>query len=205
MFTDGYVIKNDKRSPAVGISLKIDDIYILEKFRNLLNIHSEIGYDKRKGKECAVLKIRNQKLADDLSKYGIIQNKTYVINKLPNIPEELEIHFLRGLLDGDGSIYRAKNKICIDFCSYHSNICEQFRKIANKFLSEENKNTNLVANYGTAYHIRFYKKDSVKQLATALYKDSNYYLARKYALAEELFIEDKSEEDIVYSDPKKGC
>lgn len=200
IFTDGSITNDNKRSPMFRLQLKISDVEILEKLRQCLNIHSQLIYDKRAGKECVTLCLRNKKIANDLAKYGIVQNKTYITKHLPKIPEIYEKDFLRGLLDGDGSIYQetTSKKYRIDFCSYHQSICEEFRNLCNKYIKNINKNT--IANYGTAYHIRFNIQEDVKQLATALYKDSNYYLARKYALAEKLFIEDKSEEDIVYSD-----
>ena len=128
LFTDGNVSfdKNGKRSPQIRLQLKISDIEILEKFRETLNINSNLIYDKRAKKESITLSIRNKKLADDLSKYGIVPNKTYLTKHLPkNIPQELLCHFLRGLLDGDGSIYKEtkSGKYRIDFCSYHQSIC----------------------------------------------------------------------------------
>lgn len=201
LFTDGNVSldKSGKRSPQIRLQLKMSDIEILEKFREILNINSNLIYDKRQKKEAATLSIRNKKLANDLSKYGIVPNKTYLTKHLPDVPPELLKHFLRGLLDGDGSIYQEtkSKKYKIDFCSCHQSICEEFRSLCNQFLNK--KNTNTIANYGTANHIRFNDQKSVRQLATALYKDSKVSLARKQKLAELLF-EDNSEEDIVYSD-----
>jgi intein/homing endonuclease len=160
---------------------------------------SNLTYDKRKNKECAILSFRNSHMADSLAKYGIIPQKTYKTKHLPEIPQELLRHFLRGLLDGDGSIYKESKsqKYRIDYCSYHQSICEEFRSLCNNFLTK--KNTVKISNYGTAYHVRFNDQKSVKQLATVLYKDSNVSLARKYSLAREIF-EDNSEDDIVYSD-----
>lgn len=201
MFSDGNVTldKNGKRNPQIRLQLKISDIHILQDFRTLLNMHSNLTYDKRKGKESACLSFRSKHMADTLSKYGIIPNKTYLTKHLPEVPELFLKHFLRGLLDGDGSIYQEtkSQKFRVDFCSYHKSICEDFRNLCNTFL--EKKNTNIIAKYGTAYHIRFNSQDSVKQLVTVLYKDSKISLARKYSLAERIF-EDKNEEDIVYSD-----
>lgn len=48
---------------------------------------------------------------------------------MPEIEDkELLRHFLRGCLDGDGSLYRENKsgKYRIDFCSYHKTICEDF-------------------------------------------------------------------------------
>lgn len=200
IFTDGNVsLDKGNRSPQIKLGLKISDIEILEKFKEVLNISSELLYDKRKNKECAIISFRNQRMANDLAKYGIIPNKTYLTKHLPSVPDKFLKDFLRGLLDGDGSIYQEtkSKKFRIDFCSYHYSICEEFRNLCNLFLNR--KNTNKIANYGTAYHIRLNDQKSVKQLATVLYRDSKVSLARKQLLAEKLF-ENNSEEDIVYSD-----
>lgn len=199
MFADGNVALDSKRSPMISLQLKISDIEILQQLRTILNMHSNLIYDKRKNKESAILSFRNSHMADSLAKYGIIPQKTYKTKHLPEVPKEFLRHFLRGLLDGDGSIYKERhsNKYRIDYCSYHQSICEEFRNLCNNFLTK--KNTVKINNYGTAYHIRFNDQKSVKQLATALYKDSNISLARKYSLAQEIF-EDNSEDDIVYSD-----
>lgn len=201
LFTDGSVVPDPsgKRSPSITISLKVSDIDILEKLRNEINMHSKISYDKRKNKECAVIKFRSKKMANDLAKYGIIPQKTYKTKHLPNnIPSNFIIPFMRGLLDGDGSIFQMKSgNYTIDFCSYHKSICEDFRNLCNQFLDEPV--TTKIENYGTAYHFRINKKRLIKQLATVLYKDSSISLARKYARASVLF-EDNNEEDIVYSD-----
>ena len=57
------------------------------------------------------MNITSPKIAVDLSKYGIIQNKTYIQSDyLKNIPYEYRIDFIIGLFDGDGSISILKNK-----------------------------------------------------------------------------------------------
>lgn len=195
-FTDGSVCLDKQRSPMIRLTLKISDVSLLLQIKEIFNSNSKLIYRKEKGKETITLGFRSQKMADDLAKYGIIPKKTYLTKKLPEVPKELIKHFIRGLLDGDGSIYYSKGWK-IDFCSYFYSICEDFKNISNTFLSENNHTK--IANYETAYHYRINKKDLVKQLATALYKDSKISLARKYRLAMAI-IEDKTDEDIVYSD-----
>lgn len=190
MFTDGSIILDNsegKRSPMIRLQLKLSDIQILEDFRQILNLNSKLIYDKRAKKESAILSLRSKKMAEDLSKYGIVPNKTYKTRHLPEVPKHLKKHFLRGLIDGDGSIYQEtkSQKYRIDFCSYHASICEDFRKMCNEFL--DISNTNVIANYGTAYHIRLNKQESVRQLATELYKDAKVSIARKQLIASKLF------------------
>lgn len=105
LFTDGGVSLDKERSPMIQLQLKSSDVDILQKLRTELNVHSSIRYDKRKNKETAILLFRNQKIANDLKQYGIIPNKTYETKHLPQVPNEFESDFLRGCLDGDGSIY----------------------------------------------------------------------------------------------------
>lgn len=201
LFSDGSVVLDStgKRHPQISLQLKISDKELIEKFRQELCAGGKITYDKRKGKETACLRFRNKTMAEDLSKYGIIPQKTYLTKHLPDISKEFLKDFLRGLLDGDGSIYQEtkSQKYRVDFCSYHQSICEEFRNLCNTFLTK--KNTNIIANYGTAYHIRFNDQKTVKQLVTALYKGNKIALARKYQMAKNIY-EDNNEEDIVYSD-----
>lgn len=205
MFADGAVVldASEKRSPSISLSLKLSDIQLIQEFRTLLCMGGRITYDKRKNKESAILSFRSKKMAEDLSKYGIVPNKTYKTKHLPEVPQEFLKDFLRGLLDGDGSLYLGgtnKDKLYVNFCSCHKSICEEFREKIHSLII--NKNTSVIKNYSkvsTAYHVHFYKQSTVKQLVTALYKDSIVSLARKYSLARNFF-EGNNEEDIVYSD-----
>lgn len=195
-FTDGNITLDSKRSPNIRLELKQSDIDLLIQIKDILNIGSKLIYSKRENKETVTIAFRSKKMAEDLAKFGIVPNKTYKTKNLPIVPNEYKKHFIRGLIDGDGSIYYSKGWK-IDFCSYHKTICEDFKNLINSFLGQE-INTK-IANYGTAYHCRINKKILVKQLATVLYKDSKISLARKYRLAMAI-LEDKTDEDIVYSD-----
>lgn len=202
-FADGNVHrdKEGKHSPQISIGLKLSDESLLQQIRTLLGVGGKIRYDKREKKETAILCFRNLKMANDLEKYGIIPKKTYTTKHLPtNIPEQYEKDFLRGLIDGDGSIYQEKKSkhFRIDFCSYHETICRDFIQRICKVC--QINNNNRVANYGTAYHVRINTQKDVKQVVSVLYKDSKISIARKYQIAEKIFNEDNNEEDIVYSD-----
>lgn len=200
MLTDGNVYKTKKGIWQIGIELSIKDKDIIEIFRKLLNSNAKITYRKRENTEMVSIKIYSEKMAKDLSKYGVIPNKTKLTKHLPNINKIFQKDFIRGMLDGDGAIYKRKgnNKEYnnITFCSYHYSICEEFKKICDSYLDEPNK-TKISKDKGKEiYRVHYNKQSQVKQLVTVLYKDSNYYLTRKYILAKNIF-EDKNEEDIV--------
>lgn len=197
---------------SIRLELQLKDKDIIEKFKNVLNLTSKITYSKHKKNgvisESVIISFCSIKMAKDLEKYGIVPNKTYITKHLPTIPEEFERHFLRGLIDGDGSIYQRKNhnkknnkdynSYTLYFCSYHQSCCEDFQKFAIKYTSRKKK-MNISKEKKSQYRIIWTAKQDVKELVTALYKDSNFYLARKYELAKQIF-EGNDEEDIVYSD-----
>lgn len=58
-----------------------------------------------KKKHNAYVLFSSRKLGEDLEKYGIVPNKTYILKDLPQIPHELMRHFIRGYFDGDGSVF----------------------------------------------------------------------------------------------------
>ena len=92
---------------TLKINLNIRDKKHLEKFATTLNsnlIVKEIpGTSYGEGTAMASLEINSIKMVADLAKYGVIPNKSLIL-KPPILPPELERHWIRGYLDGDGSI-----------------------------------------------------------------------------------------------------
>lgn len=88
----------------------------LEKFKKAINYTGEVkSYTKKSGykdsTECSVIIISSNKLAEDLIKDGCIEHKTKIL-VYPDkniVPKELERHFIRGLIDGDGALSINKN------------------------------------------------------------------------------------------------
>ena len=202
LFTDGSVYLGKKESNQISLELAIKDIEILQILKKELNVSNKISYRKSKNRsETVTLKVFSKKMVDDLAKYGIIPQKTKNTKHLPLklIPEELKKDFIRGLIDGDGSIYyHGKDKcyIGLTFCSYYRSICEELQKACNELIRAENKHEVFTEKNKHISRVCYSKQDTTKQLVTVLYKDSNYYLTRKYNLAKKVF-ESKNEEDIV--------
>lgn len=75
----------------MGICLKREDEYMVENFKKMLNSHCSILKDNRSGKECSYIEITSTKICNDLSKYDIVPNKTYLLSdiKIDNVPKEL--------------------------------------------------------------------------------------------------------------------
>lgn len=194
LFTDGSVTEENGTQNQLRLELKAADVDLLEAYRAELGISSKLTYSKRKNSESFLSTVRSDKIVKDLNKYGIVKNKTYVTNKLPIIDESLQKDFLRGLIDGDGSIYKTGNNYRVNFTSHSESICNDFIELC---IKNTNVNTKTKpSKNGNSYRVTFSKKDLVKKLITLCYKDAEMYLPRKYIIATNIF-EAKNEEDIV--------
>lgn len=107
IYADGSI--NLKRG-SLDICISKNDNYILEFIKTELGYSGEIKSKKVNNIEYSLLNIVSKKLITRLNELGIIPNKTYNSKILPIVPNKLINHMLRGLFDGDGSIYKSGDK-----------------------------------------------------------------------------------------------
>src|SRR5699024_9059045 len=69
--------------------------------------------------------IRSEQMARDLYNHGVVKNKTYLTTRLrKTIPKELAKHYLRGLVDGDGSLYNSNERWFLAITNGHIDFLE---------------------------------------------------------------------------------
>ncbi len=114
LYADGYILSKRTRSghgnenQSFGFSISIQDVELLEKFKQDLKSNHPINiYKNNTGfkteSSYGRILITSQHLVDNLKKYGMVENKTTIVN-MPNLSPQLIPHFIRGLSDGDGSV-----------------------------------------------------------------------------------------------------
>jgi hypothetical protein len=101
LFADGY--NNEKRGSVI-LTLHNRDIDILHKFTNFLNTNKPIC---KNTKDSSKVAIESKHMSKILSKIGMIQRKTHVL-EFPDIEKHLIRHFIRGYFDGDGCVTYGK-------------------------------------------------------------------------------------------------
>ena len=119
LLTDG-TIDGQKKNKRIIISLDKKDSHILKTFNRYLKTKKPVSYTKRKvrkykyytypAREYCTLNISNVKMHTDIIKLGLKPNKTKTV-KFPSnkiIPHRLMRHFIRGVFDGDGSVFHKK-------------------------------------------------------------------------------------------------
>lgn len=149
--SDGNVYKRDNGQCLLSITLQKEDEYILNNFYNILNINRTCS---ETSKYCS-LQISSKIIFDDLSKYGIIPNKTWNMH-LKNIPKKFMPSFLLGYFDGDGSITHSKNgtitKTDVSICGTKSSI-----NSISYMLDELNLKYLLILDNRNKYKGKFYR------------------------------------------------
>lgn len=167
------------------VSIQLTDKEHIEKFKQAIGaINHKIVeiHDTRweNAKTLYMFSIKDKQLHADLCKWGCVPNKTFLINKIPNIPRDYVSHFLRGYFDGDGSLHYLKstNNFRISFTCGSVEFLEDIQKELGTSLSIRNeKGTN--SNY-----LQISGRHQVERILNYLYKDSteSMRLDRKYDL-----------------------
>ena len=169
---------------CICLELHRDDSYLLDRFLKLVNCKNKLT----KHRNCFVLRFHSDHMAKTLSNFGIVPRKTghERINWINNIPEHLQRHVLRGLIDGDGWVGTTiKQGKCIPNIGLTSSL--ECVKEVSEILSDKLNITKVspVKHIG-CYVITYDGKDSCVKIAEYLYKDSSIYMTRKYSKALEI-------------------
>ncbi len=178
VFADGNVNWNLEKSYwAFTITASEKDYAHIERIRKLLSSTKPLLYAE-KTKSYRLI-VNNKRLCQKLMKLGIVPQKS-LIAKFPEIPEKYLRHFIRGIIDGDGTVRYVNRKRSSYFeIQISSGSLEFLKKMVetiNKKIGIDakirkiNKNTSLVQ----------YSCSRGKKLADWIYADTKLFLDRKF-------------------------
>lgn len=176
---DGAITGKKDRDPGTcSIEIRDKDCDLLLFAQKEINPSATIIDCYYKNKRNKKISFNSKKICRDLSKYGIIKNKSKIIKEVPInfIPKELLPYYFRGLIDGDGCIHK-DGKISIYSGSF------DFIKSVQEVLCKEANIKKLKIYKGTSYFISWSSKKDRQNLYNYLYKDkinNAYYYKRKY-------------------------
>ena len=188
IFADGCNYKELE----LDIELRKDDVEILQLIKKALSVKTEIR--ERKTKNTKTLKVFSKYLGQRLSALGLTPRKTFTLC-YPDIPKELNRHFIRGYLDGNGTVSN------IETAEFHRRyvtiigtpmICAKIAEIVlreaavgmkYRICSGYNDKNNKVAQV-SVYGVR-----RTKLFLHYLCDNSNYSLSRKRTLINNIFNE----------------
>lgn len=193
IYADGCVYQNfNNRVYELSIKLCEGDYIHLKKFNKSIEgnlpvvfLESICSFNNKPQKSCSI-RCHSRKMTDDLISHGCIQNKTFYI-EIPNIPEPLMNHFIRGFFDGDGCICtdnKKKRTVAINFCSASEKFLIQLREhlfkynICSYIIDEKNKST---------YRLYIKGIKNVDKMWNYMFENATVFLDRKYIKKQELY------------------
>lgn len=168
---DGAVV-ND----VLSIEVIDEDIKILEYAKDQINPQATIT--KCKGRSTSKISFGAKKIGQDLAKYGVVQNKSKTIVKVPVdlIPEEYLKYYFRGLIDGDGCILENGR------LSIYSGSLRFIEDVQSILANKLNLSKNAIYS-GTTFFCSWSSKEDRKKLFSYLYENclnECFYYKRKY-------------------------
>ena len=195
MYSDGFISKSNQYTNYFGITVHEKDSEWLDRFKEFLGYNGEIKHyiAKTTYKEdtpIAKLLIGNNKIVVDLENLGVIEHKSLKLNKLPQT-EYLD-DFIRGYIDGDGSLLKRGAHITISGTKeFLQNLADYFQIPYSLYPDK------------SIYSLQYNAKES-HYLEKRLYKDAHYYLKRKYDIASRSFNSPITFEDVMKNSEYQG-
>jgi hypothetical protein len=163
---------------GIRIMIKKGDVEILKFIKKELKSDAPIRVRQVSGRKYVDFAVNRQKLNNDLFALGITPNKSENNCLVPRIAPDLLPHFLRGLFDGDGSIWKASGWKAnftggYDFLTWIKSVLNEAGISGNKIRHRYSK-TNL-----NSCMLDFSGGDTLLALKNYLYRESTFQLTRK--------------------------
>ena len=177
LYADGY-ISATKKQKKLRIALAEKDEDHLQVFIKSLNADIEIKHQAGSGytkKTSSYVDINSTKLCDQLIEHGMIRGKQN--RQFPEIKSSLVRHFIRGLLDADGSVLLRNGKILYVHFAGFENIILGVKKflLENKIALTE----KCIYRVGKIFCLRITSRENLLNLHDLLYDEATIYLDRK--------------------------
>lgn len=187
---DGWINQNQKTgSGTTGVELQYGDIEHLRKFNKSLNGNYKItdrwrscpisSSNPYKKNHSCVLRIFSRIMYQSLVKLGFTNNKSFD-GYIPDIPINLQHHYIRGYFDGNGTICVSNNRLDVRFCTASMKLKDGLIKVClnNNIKLEDYQSVN--ENGIIVYYPEAISVNNKIALLDYMYKDATIYLDRKY-------------------------
>lgn len=181
LLADGY---NNEDRGFLNIKLGIVDENHLKKFIDFMNSDVKITDDHGgSGQIVKSIYFNSRYLSDSLKKQGIFQGKSGKEKPNLNIPKELERHYIRGLIDGDGCLTHGINKYQLDLVG-SLEIVTYLKEFVYNLCNLKMDNEHIYE-HGTIFRFTIRDKEVLKRIYKELYCNCNVFLERKYKIAQQ--------------------
>jgi len=169
---DGYT-----RNNRIEFVISRADEYWLRLFKRSLGLESPIFRRKRDG--CVGISFSSEHVSSVLRKYGFTQKKSLIATFCREIPEKQTHHYIRGLIDGDGSICRCGRGCKVEIAGTHDIVSVTHSHLRNCLTYESKVKGQSIFKVGNIHVLRYGGLINLKRITDYLYHDASLFLNRK--------------------------
>lgn len=178
IFADGNVSWDiEKSRRALTITSAAKDKDHLEKMRLILESTKPLLYSNSTNSYRLI--VNNKKICEDLMSLGVVPRKS-LIKEFPVVPKEYVSHFIRGYVDGNGTVRYNDRKVSpyfqISICSGSYKFLEKLSEVVDLNLGIKN---NVREEKINTYNLQYTCSKGMK-FAKWIYDNQNLCLLRKY-------------------------
>lgn len=122
-----------------------------------------------------------QNFVQSLKKHGLVPKKSLTLQFAKTIPNQLIKHYIRGLVDGDGSFYTDQSDRLHFSLISTLEVCQETQKhLIKNCQVNENKLSEIITDTGEKYYYLVYcGSQQCSRIASYLYDGANIFLDRK--------------------------
>jgi hypothetical protein len=174
---DGYLRKNHVELTVAG-----KDYSWVEKFKSCVSSNAPIKIRTRDG--CARFYFTSSRISECLRNYGLHQNKSLTVKFCNQVPEKQIHHYIRGLCDGDGSIFRkGKTGWGLELMGTFDVVSQVDYYLSKHRTPHSKALTNTIRPRTNNFVVRYQGVLNVGHILDWMYKNATLFLERKKDLA----------------------
>lgn len=177
---DGNVhqLKRNENQYRIQIDLQSQDEYILKQFNEEIGSSNAISHYRKNGRDEVMLQLHSREMANDLMLHVVYPRKSMHEELTNTIPQNLFHHYIRGIFDGDGTVYILNNKYHqLKFGFYGSHkLVEQIHHYLQRTI---NISDNKIYDKTTVSFSNYSRYNDIINFYHLIYDDSHLFLTRK--------------------------
>ncbi len=178
VFADGNVSWNPEKSyHSMTITASEKDHEHLEKIRGILSSTKPLTRSEKTRSHRLI--VNSRQMCKKLMSIGVLPRKSLTV-EFPEVPKSLMRHFVRGVIDGDGTVRYVDRKKSPYFEILISSGSERFIDSLRDVISDHVGVDSTVRKVGKSTYTLQYSCSRGKKLAEWVYHDSDLFLVRKF-------------------------
>ena len=187
--TDGCISNIDGEKYEIRIESADKDL--VESLKRIIQADNQLHHYQRIKDGTLVstwvLSLRSKQAVHDIIQFGVTPRKTFAMQFPCHVDNAFLAHYIRGVFDGDGSVFFLKPKEVLLLNSKISSACKPYlESIAQKLNELIGISKRVYVEKDKYYSVHYGIGDSVK-LYDYMYKEAENYLSRKRCVFEEFF------------------